>query len=152
MCSLVRTYTLVAEGQICPQGYSLVDYLRQGYESDKLSESVSSRMEDARMCLLLLLDDLGSESRSAWTGERVYRLSNHRYDAAYREWRRRAEFHDETRGSGYLESFNGKFRDEHPMCLNIARFRWSCIGVHGSWNRRDFDTNEDLKVYFLGYV
>ena len=37
-------------------------------------------MEDARRCPVLLLDDLGSEKRSPWTDEQLYRLLNHRYN------------------------------------------------------------------------
>jgi DNA replication protein DnaC len=37
-------------------------------------------MEDARSCPVLLLDDLGSEKRSPWTDEQMYRLLNHRYN------------------------------------------------------------------------
>ncbi len=37
-------------------------------------------MEDARNCPVLLLDDLGSEKRSPWTDEQLYRLLNHRYN------------------------------------------------------------------------
>jgi DNA replication protein DnaC len=57
-----------------------LDYLRAGYDSDKLSESASRRMEDARACPVLLLDDLGVEKRSPWTDEQMYRLLNHRYN------------------------------------------------------------------------
>jgi DNA replication protein DnaC len=57
-----------------------LDYLRAGYDSDKLSESAARRMEDARNAPVLLLDDLGVEKRSPWTDEQLYRLFNHRYN------------------------------------------------------------------------
>jgi DNA replication protein DnaC len=57
-----------------------LEYLREGYDSEKLDEKASRRMEDARQCPVLLLDDLGSEKRSPWTDEQLYRLLNHRYN------------------------------------------------------------------------
>lgn len=57
-----------------------LDYLRAGYDSDKLSETASRRMADARECPVLLLDDLGVEKRSSWSDEQMYRLLNHRYN------------------------------------------------------------------------
>ncbi|HET8905734.1 MAG TPA: ATP-binding protein, partial [Ktedonobacterales bacterium] len=57
-----------------------LEYLRAGYDSEKLDEKTSRRMEDARNCPVLLLDDLGSEKRSPWTDEQLYRLLNHRYN------------------------------------------------------------------------
>lgn len=57
-----------------------LEYLCGGYESERLSETASRRMEDARQCPVLLLDDLGVEKRSPWTDEQMYRLLNHRYN------------------------------------------------------------------------
>jgi DNA replication protein DnaC len=57
-----------------------LEYLRAGYDSDKLSESASWRMADARECPVLLLDDLGVEKRSPWSDEQMYQLLNHRYN------------------------------------------------------------------------
>ena len=73
---------LIARGQsalyvVVPD---FLDYLRGGYDSEKVSESASRRMEDARDCPVLLLDDLGVEKRSSWTDEQMYRLLNHRYN------------------------------------------------------------------------
>ncbi len=73
---------LVARGQtplyvVVPD---FLDYLRAGYDAEKLSESASRRMEDARACSVLLLDDLGVEKRTLWTDEQMYRLLNHRYN------------------------------------------------------------------------
>ena len=57
-----------------------LDYLRAGYDSEKLSETASRRMANARECPVLLLDDLGVEKRSPWSDEQMYRLLNHRYN------------------------------------------------------------------------
>jgi DNA replication protein DnaC len=57
-----------------------LDYLRAGYDSDKISQNAAQRMEDARGCPVLLLDDLGAEKRSEWTDEQLYRLLNFRYN------------------------------------------------------------------------
>jgi len=56
------------------------DYLREGYDVEKLNENASRRMRDARDCPVLLLDDLGVEKRTLWTDEQMYRLLNHRYN------------------------------------------------------------------------
>ena len=57
-----------------------LDYLREGYDAEKLAENASRRMRDARDCPVLLLDDLGVEKRTLWTDEQMYRLLNHRYN------------------------------------------------------------------------
>ena len=57
-----------------------LDYLRAGYDSEKVSQNAAQRMEDARNCPVLLLDDLGAEKRSEWTDEQLYRLLNYRYN------------------------------------------------------------------------
>jgi DNA replication protein DnaC len=57
-----------------------LEYLRAGYDSEKVSESASRRMEDVRGCPLLLLDDLGVEKRSAWSDEKLYQVINYRYN------------------------------------------------------------------------
>jgi DNA replication protein DnaC len=57
-----------------------LDYLREGYDAEKLTENASRRMRDARDCPVLLLDDLGVEKRTLWTDEQLYRLLNHRYN------------------------------------------------------------------------
>ena len=57
-----------------------LDYLREGYDAEKLSENASRRMQAARDCPALLLDDLGVEKRSLWTDEQLYRLLNYRYN------------------------------------------------------------------------
>ena len=57
-----------------------LDYLRAGYDAEKISESASRRMEDMRSCPVLLLDDLGAGQRTTWTDEQLYRLLNYRYN------------------------------------------------------------------------
>jgi DNA replication protein DnaC len=57
-----------------------LDYVRADYESNRPNETASRRMEDARNCPVLLLDDLGVEKRTLWTDEQMYRLLNHRYN------------------------------------------------------------------------
>lgn len=60
-----------------------LDYLRAGYDTErenKISQNAAQRMEDARGCPVLLLDDLGAEKRSEWTDEQLYRLLNFRYN------------------------------------------------------------------------
>ena len=54
--------------------------LEQGYDTEKVTQGASQRMEDARCCPVLLLDDLGAEKRSEWTDEQLYRLLNYRYN------------------------------------------------------------------------
>ncbi|HEU5348953.1 MAG TPA: ATP-binding protein, partial [Ktedonobacterales bacterium] len=57
-----------------------LDYLRAGYDSEKVNQGAAQRMENARCCPALLLDDLGAEKRSEWTDEQLYRLLNDRYN------------------------------------------------------------------------
>ena len=57
-----------------------LDYLRAGYDAEKISESASRRMEDVRSCPVLLLDDVMAGQRTTWTDEQLYRLLNDRYN------------------------------------------------------------------------
>ena len=57
-----------------------LDYLRAGYDAEKVSESASRRMEGVRACPVLLLDDVGAGQRTTWTDEQLYRLLNFRYN------------------------------------------------------------------------
>jgi len=60
----------------------LLDYLRAAYGPD--TEGVGSyqaRFEEVRTTPLLVLDDLGTESPTAWALEKLYQILNHRYNA-----------------------------------------------------------------------
>ena len=78
-CWLIR---LISRGQTALYVVEpdFLEYLRAGYDSEKLSESAARRMEDARNCPVLVIDDVGVAKRTLWTDEQMYRLLNHRYN------------------------------------------------------------------------
>lgn len=53
----------------------LLDHFREGYDAGDYGERFRSVMEAP----LLLLDDVGSESRTRWTDEALFKLLDHRY-------------------------------------------------------------------------
>ncbi len=58
----------------------LLDHLRATF-SPTSSCSYDRRFEEVKTAELLVLDDLGTESATAWTREKIYQLFNHRYNA-----------------------------------------------------------------------
>ena len=52
--------------------------LRAGYEEDS-DGSYEERMQDFLFAPLLVVDDVGAESGTAWAHEQLYRVLNHRY-------------------------------------------------------------------------
>lgn len=59
----------------------LLDHLRSGFAPGGDEEGYSARFEEVRDVPLLVLDDLGIESPTAWANEKLYQLLNHRYNA-----------------------------------------------------------------------
>jgi DNA replication protein DnaC len=58
----------------------LLDHLRATY-SPTSTISYDKRFEELRTAPLLVLDDLGTHSATAWAKEKLYQLLNHRYTA-----------------------------------------------------------------------
>lgn len=58
----------------------LLDYLREAFNPTSLV-TYDQRFEDIRKVSVLVLDDLGTESATPWAREKLYQLSNHRYNA-----------------------------------------------------------------------
>jgi DNA replication protein DnaC len=58
----------------------LLDHLRASYRPDA-PEPYDSLFEQVRGAPLLILDDLGSQSATAWANEKLYQILNHRYNA-----------------------------------------------------------------------
>lgn len=58
----------------------LLDYLRSAY-SPNSEISYDDRFESIRSAPFLLLDDLGSQSATPWSQEKLFQLLNHRYNA-----------------------------------------------------------------------
>ena len=58
----------------------LLDHLRTTYHPNS-TISYDQRFEQVRTHPLLILDDLGAESRTAWAGEKLFQIINHRYNA-----------------------------------------------------------------------
>ncbi len=56
----------------------LLDYLRQTY-SPASSTTFDRRFHEVRNAPLLILDDLGTESATAWAKEKLFQILNHRY-------------------------------------------------------------------------
>jgi DNA replication protein DnaC len=60
----------------------LLDYLRAAFNpSIRPEEGFNVRFEEVKTTPLLILDDLGSESSSAWANEKLYQILNYRYTA-----------------------------------------------------------------------
>jgi DNA replication protein DnaC len=57
----------------------LLDHLRATFRPDS-EASYDERFELVRTAALLVLDDVGTESGTAWTREKLYQLVNHRYN------------------------------------------------------------------------
>jgi DNA replication protein DnaC len=62
----------------------LLDHIRDGINASKASgnasvDGYSERFGAVRDCPLLILDDLGAESRTAWTDETLFKLIDYRY-------------------------------------------------------------------------
>ena len=58
----------------------LLDHLRASF-SPAATTSLDKRFEEVKSAPLLILDDLGTESATAWAREKLYQLFNHRYNA-----------------------------------------------------------------------
>ncbi len=58
----------------------LLDYLRATF-SPGTSARLDKRFNEVKMAPLLILDDLGTESATAWAREKLYQLFNYRYNA-----------------------------------------------------------------------
>jgi DNA replication protein DnaC len=58
----------------------LLDYLRAAFSPDSNSP-LYKRFDEVRMCSLLIMDDLGTESATPWAREKLYQIVNYRYMA-----------------------------------------------------------------------
>ncbi|HET89683.1 MAG TPA: AAA family ATPase [Chloroflexi bacterium] len=58
----------------------LLDHLRAAFSPTSLS-SYDSRFEEVRQAPIIILDDLGTESSTAWAQEKLFQIFNHRYNA-----------------------------------------------------------------------
>lgn len=58
----------------------LLDYLRASF-SPNSNTRLDKRFDEVKNAPLLVLDDLGTESATAWAREKLYQLFNHRYNA-----------------------------------------------------------------------
>jgi DNA replication protein DnaC len=58
----------------------LMDHLRATF-SPNSPVTYDRRFEEIRTTSLLVLDDLGTQSMTAWVKEKLYQLFNHRYNA-----------------------------------------------------------------------
>ena len=58
----------------------LLDHLRATF-SPQVGQRLDQRFNEIRSAPLLVLDDLGTESATAWAREKLYQLFNHRYNA-----------------------------------------------------------------------
>ena len=58
----------------------LMDHLRATF-SPNSTISLDRRFEEVRSAEILILDDLGTQSMTPWTREKLYQLFNHRYNA-----------------------------------------------------------------------
>lgn len=58
----------------------LLDHLRAGYQPGSVT-SFDRRFSELRRSKLLVLDDLGTHSSTAWAQEKLFQLLNHRYVA-----------------------------------------------------------------------
>jgi DNA replication protein DnaC len=58
----------------------LLDHLRATFNPTSTC-TYDHRFEEVRTAPLLVLDDLGTESASAWAKEKLYQIFNHRYNA-----------------------------------------------------------------------
>ena len=58
----------------------LLDHLRATF-SPQSPVSYDKRFEEVRTASLLILDDLGTQSATAWAQEKLFQLFNHRYNA-----------------------------------------------------------------------
>ncbi len=59
----------------------LLDHLRAAYAADAPDGGFDARFDAVRNAPLLVLDDLGTEAPTAWAGEKLFQLLNHRYNA-----------------------------------------------------------------------
>lgn len=58
----------------------LLDYLRASFSPNSQSR-LDKRFDEVKGAALLVLDDLGTESATAWAREKLYQLFNYRYNA-----------------------------------------------------------------------
>ena len=58
----------------------LLDYLRASFNPSSQAR-LDKRFDEVKNAPLLVLDDLGTESATAWAREKVYQLFNYRYNA-----------------------------------------------------------------------
>jgi DNA replication protein DnaC len=58
----------------------LLDHLRASFNPSSQSR-LDKRFDEVKGAALLVLDDLGTESATAWAREKLYQLFNHRYNA-----------------------------------------------------------------------
>jgi DNA replication protein DnaC len=59
----------------------LLDHLRAGYGAGE-DDGLEERLAAVREAPLLVLDDLGAEAPTPWAHEKLFRILNHRYNAA----------------------------------------------------------------------
>ena len=58
----------------------LLDHLRATFNPNSQAR-LDKRFDEVKAASLLILDDLGTESATAWAREKLYQLFNHRYNA-----------------------------------------------------------------------
>ncbi len=58
----------------------LLDHLRATFNPAR-GMRLDKRFDEVKTASLLILDDLGTESATAWAQEKLYQLFNHRYNA-----------------------------------------------------------------------
>ena len=58
----------------------LLDWLRSGYDPQN-PRAFDEMFEQVRNAPLLILDDLGAQSGTAWADEKLFQLINYRYNA-----------------------------------------------------------------------
>jgi DNA replication protein DnaC len=58
----------------------LLDHLRAAYKPDS-EMAYDTLLEQVRMAPVLILDDLGTQSATAWAQEKLFQILNHRYNA-----------------------------------------------------------------------
>ena len=59
----------------------LLDHLRATFNPSASGSRLDKRFDEVRTAPLLILDDLGTESATAWAREKLYQLFNYRYNA-----------------------------------------------------------------------
>ena len=110
----------------------LLDHLRATFNPASTC-TYDRRFEEVRTAPLLVLDDLGTESASAWAKEKLYQIFNHRYNARLPtvittsdrpddiEPRLATRMFDETRGTVFLIPAPSYRGGAHPAKPKVAR-------------------------------